>query len=40
MNTLFEFKKVDGFDVFNLDYDWGNDKAHDSLSDCKATLYC
>lgn len=23
-----------------FDYDWGNDKAHDSLSDCKATLYC
>ena len=21
-------------------YDWGNDKAHDSLSDCRATLYC
>lgn len=21
-------------------YDWGNDSAHDSLSDCKATLFC
>lgn len=21
-------------------YDWGNDTAHDSLSDCRATLYC
>lgn len=21
-------------------YDWGQDKAHDSLSDCRATLYC
>lgn len=21
-------------------YDWSNDKAHDSLSDCRATLYC
>lgn len=21
-------------------YDWGNDVAHDSLSDCRATLYC
>lgn len=21
-------------------YDWGDDKAHDSLADCRATLYC
>lgn len=21
-------------------YDWGNDTAHDSLADCKATLFC
>lgn len=21
-------------------YDWGNDTAHDSLADCRATLYC
>ena len=21
-------------------YDWGKDKAHDSLSDCRATLFC
>ena len=21
-------------------YDWGEDKAHDSLADCKATLFC
>ena len=21
-------------------YDWGNDKAHDSLSDCRAVLFC
>ena len=23
-----------------FDYDWGQDSAHDSLSDCRATLYC
>lgn len=22
------------------EYDWGNDKAHNSLSDCRATLFC
>lgn len=21
-------------------YDWGEDKVHDSLADCKATLFC
>lgn len=24
----------------HLGYDWGTDKAHDGLSDCKATLFC
>lgn len=23
-----------------FDYDWGDDTAHDSLSDCRATLFC